>query len=803
MSRAVLISFSVFWMVLPQVSASQSGRTDPPPVTSGSHSALLNRYCVNCHNEKLRTAGLILDTVDVEHVAQDSALWEKVLQKLRTQAMPPAGVPRPDQAGYRAFTAYLVAALDSSWAASPNPGRPGIHRLNRAEYANAVRDLLAVDVDAKALLPPDDSSYGFDNIGDILTVSPLLMERYLAAARTISRMAVGSLDVQPTEITYHVPRYYMQEDRPNENLPFGSRGGASIQHNFPLDAEYTFRLRLKRSYDGSIILGLLTKPHHIEVSIDSAIVKVLTAGGAGVELGPTLQPSALGAGNSTGKVVPPADAGLEFRVHVSAGPHLVGVSFPREYVSKPEGILRSRGADLSDDLSLGNITIGGPYEARGPGDTPSRKTIFSCRPTVGQNAEACARKILQKLARRAFRRPVVANDLIALMEPFAAGNSRGGFEAGIELALRSMLVSPEFLFRIEQDPAGLAPNTPYVLSDLELASRLSFFLWSSLPDEELLGLAEGGKLRNPSVLDQQVRRMLADRRSEALVANFDSQWLYLRNIEHAVPDPKEFPDFDENLREAFQRETELFFASMLRENRSVLDLVSTDYTFVNERLARHYGISSIYGSHFRRVRLADLNRRGLLGQGSILTVTSYPNRTSPTLRGKWILENLLGSPPPPPPPDVPALQDRGNDGKIVSMREQMEKHRANSACAACHARMDPLGFALENFDGLGKWRSVSGGSGTPVDASGVLPDGSRFNGPVELREILLKNGDLFASVVAERLFTYALGRGLEHYDGPAVRKALRASAKDGHRWHALIAEIVRSAPFQMRRSRSL
>ncbi|MSO21374.1 MAG: DUF1592 domain-containing protein [Acidobacteria bacterium] len=763
----------------------------------------INQFCTKCHNSQLKTAGLSLDNENVSEIGKNGAVWEKVLQKLHAEAMPPAGLPRPDAAAYRSMIEYLENSLDAVWAANPNPGRPGIHRLNRIEYAHSVRDLLAVEIDAKAMLPADDSSYGFDNIGDVLTVSPLLMERYLAAARAISRIAIGSMETQPAEITYQVPRYYIQDDRPGEDTPFGSRGGISITHNFPLDAEYSIRLRLKRSYDGSVILGLLTKPHRIEITIDSALVKTLTAGGPDVYLGPTLQPSAAGAGNNTyANVAPPADEGLNFRIPVSAGPHRVSVSFPREYVSKPEGILRARGADLSDDLSLGSLIIGGPYNPQGVGKSPSRERVFSCHPARDQEAESCANQIISGLARRAFRRPVNKDDLAPLLATFRAGAQAGGFEKGIEIALRSVLASPEFLFRIEMDPAAGPPDKPYRLTPVELASRLSFFLWSSLPDEELLREAESGRLTSPAVLQRQVTRMLADRRSSALVANFAGQWLYLRNIEKSVPDPKEFPEFDENLREALQRETELFFSSMLRENRSLLDLLSADYTFVNERLARHYGIENVYGSHFRKVRLADANRFGLLGQGAILTVTSYPNRTSPTLRGKWILENLLGSPPPPPPPNVPSLQDRGADGKVVSMRQQMEKHRANSACASCHARMDPLGFALENFDALGKWRTVSGGAQVPIDASGALPDGAKFNGPAELRQILLKRGDSFARVVAERLFTYALGRGVEYYDGLAIRKALRAAAKDGYRWHTLISEVVRSAPFQMRRSRT-
>lgn len=764
----------------------------------------------------------MFDKLDIEHVTEDDPVWEKMVRKLRTASMPPAGMPRPDKAEVDSMVSYLEAALDRAAAVTPNPGRPAaLHRLNRAEYTNAIRDLLGIDTDAidiPSLLPPDDSSYGFDNNGDVLSVSPLRLEKYLAAARKISRLAVGDPAISPSEETYVVPRYLVQDDRQGEDLPFGSRGGISIRNFFPLDGEYFIRIRLKRTYDNLRIVGDLTKHYRLDVRLDGKRIKLLPLGGepakAAADSPAAVTPEATGgqtptqakasAASKSEPVTPPMEAGLEVRLPVSAGTHRVGVTFLKDDASKREVIPRRRDATSpqEDEPAVGSITIGGPYAAKGPGSTPSRRQIFICQPTGVKSQEPCARKILSVLARRAYRRPVTSDDIQALLSPYEKAGKRS-FDAGIEAALRAILVSPDFLFRIERDPPGAAPETAYRVSDLELASRLSFFLWSSIPDDKLLGLAEAGKLHDTEVLEQQVRRMLADRRADALAVNFAGQWLYLRNIDKVYPDPKEYPDFDENLRQAFQRETELFFGSMLREDRGVLDLLDANYTFVNERLARHYGISNVYGNHFRRVTLADENRKGLLGQGSILTVTSYANRTSPTLRGKWLLENILGSPPPPPPGNVPSLKDRDESGRTLSVRQQLEHHRANPACAVCHARMDPLGFALENFDGTGKWRTTSGPENTPIDSSGVLPEGTKFNGPAELRRILLQRREQFVLVVTEKLLTYALGRGVEHYDEPAAREILRQAAPGNYRWSSIVQGIIKSTPFQMRRSRSL
>jgi len=802
--------------------------------------AVLNRYCVTCHNEKLKTAGLMLDKMDVDKVAEGAPAWEKVVRKLRSGAMPPAGAPRPDKFTYDSFATYLETALNRAAAAQPNPGSPTIHRMNRAEFTNAVRDLLAIDpdsVDIGSLLPPDDSGYGFDNIGDVLSVSPVLLERYMSAARKMSRLAVGDAAIRPDFATYDVPRFLLQKDRISEALPFGSRGGIAIRHYFPLDGEYVIKVQLKRNYNGQNILGL-AEQNQLDLRLDGARVKLFTVGGKGAApprpAGPDREEFAGPISDQRRATRESsnldADADLEVRLPIKAGTRLVGVSFLKgtwaiEDVLKP--LLAASEVESNELPSVGRVTIGGPYAIKGSGETPSRRKIFSCRPTeseprpaphnpglrtpgrpkgsgpLANDDESCAKKILSALAHLAYRRPITDADTPILLRPYKEGRdtkgNEGGFEAGIEMAVQRILVSPEFLFRIERDPAGVAPGTPYRISDLELASRLSFFLWSSIPDEQLLDLAERGKLKDSEVLQQQVKRMLADSRSKALVDNFAGQWLYLRNVRSALPDLAEYPDFDENLRDALQKETELFFESMLREDHSVLDLLNANYTYVNERLARHYGIPNVYGSHFRRVALADENRRGLLGQGSILLVTSYANRTSPTLRGKWLLDNLLGAPPPPPPPNVPSLKDRGADGKILSMRQQMEAHRANPACAVCHKMMDPLGFALENFDAVGQWRSTSGAKNIPIDSSGVLPDGTTFNGPAELRKVLLSRPQQFVTTVSEKLLTYSLGRGLEYYDEPSVRKILRETAASDYRWSALILGIVKSDPFQMRR----
>jgi mono/diheme cytochrome c family protein len=744
-----------------------SAQTPAFAPSSGSHRATLDRYCVTCHNARLRTAALQLDTADMANPAGNAAVWEKVLHKLRTREMPPPGAPRPDAATYDALSAYLEGALDAAAAARPNPGRPAVYRLSRFQYANAVRDLIGLEIDASALLPADDSGYGFDNIGDVLTVSPVLLEKYLSAAATISRLAIGDPSLAPTSTDYQIPPATVQTDRESPDLPIGSRGGIAIRHHFPLDAEYVITVRLQRGKDAITIVGM-TDEHRLDVRLDDRRVQAFTVGGPRR-----------------------TDDDLEVRVPVTAGTHLVAATFQKDTV-KPEGVL-NRAGDQAFFEGVGAVSIAGPYAAKGPGDTAPRRRIFVCRPRGAADDERCATEIVASLARRAYRRPIRRDEIPSLLRPYRMARERGGFEDGIRLALQRILVSPDFLFRVEVDPPAVASGSAYRVSDVELASRLSFFLWSSIPDEELLGLAERGRLKDRAVLEQQVRRMLADPRANTLVSSFVGQWLYLRNVHAVLPDPSAFPDFDENLRAALAKETDLFFQSMLREDRSLLDLLRADYTFLNERLARHYGIPGIQGAEFRRVTLTNEERKGLLGQGSVLTVTSYPNRTSPTLRGKWVLENLLGSPPPPPPPDVPSLKD-DKDVSRLSMRERMAQHQANPVCASCHSRMDPLGFALERFDGLGRLRPG-------VDASGVLPDGTKIIGPAGLRRVLLDRKDQFAATATERLLTYALGRGVEPYDMPALRRIVRDASRDEYRWSSLVMGVVTSVPFQMRRAR--
>ena len=781
-----------------------AGLQSMTPVSSHdpSYQELLGRYCATCHNEQLRTAGLVLSTLDVGKAGQEPEVWEKVVKKLRTGAMPPEGMPRPDETTYDAFAGYLEAQLDRAAAAHPNPGRPVLQRLNRVEYTNAVRDLLAVDIDGETLLPADDSRHGFDNIGDVLTVSPALLERYLSAARKISRLAIGESEVAPAVETYTVPKYYQQEDRMNEDLPFGSRGGIAVRHPFPLAGEYVVKVRLQRN-SRDFIRGLF-EPHQLDVRLNGARLQLFTIGGENYgRSAPIFSNNAMG-DREQDIYERNADNILEVRFHAEAGPQLVGVNFLKE-TSMPEGRLRTRMSkyDIHNfkggEPGVAGVSIAGPYDAQGMGETPSRRTIFVCRPATVQDEEPCAREILSRLARRAYRRPVTDKDIRTLLDFFQSRRSQS-FEAGIGAGLERILVGPEFLYRVEKDPANVAPDTAYPISDLELASRLSFFIWSSLPDDQLLDLAERGRLTDPEVLEKEVRRLLNDPRSSSLVSNFAAQWLQLRSLRAINPDQDVFPYFDENLREAFRQETELFFASLLREDRSILELLSADYTFLNERLARHYGIPDVYGSHFRRVELAREERRGLLGKGSILAVTSYANRTSPVLRGKWVLENLLGTPPPPPPPNIPSLVETSEDGKALSMRQAMEEHRANPVCASCHNVMDPLGFAMENFDGIGSWRTRD--AGDSIDSSGVLPDGTSFHGPAELQQVLLEGKrEEFVATATERLLTYALGRGVEAYDAPAVRSIIREAAASDYRWSSLLLGIVKSTPFQMRRSR--
>ena len=778
------------------------------PAPASAPRALLQRYCFTCHNERLKTANLLLDTMNVEKPGETPEVWEKVVRKLRGRQMPPAGMPRPDEAGYDAFVHYLETELDRMARANPDPGRPVIHRLNRTEYENAVGDLLAVEIDGAALLPADDAGQGFDNIAEILSVSPLLVERYIAVARKVSLLAIGDPDTRPYTESYSISRRLVQDDRVSEDLPFGTRGGTVIRHHFPLDGEYVVKVRLQRNND-NYIRGL-NEPHQLDVRLAGKLLQSFRVGGEHKG-----RSSPVYSFINKDYVGDPqqeiyefrADEGLEVRFTAQAGTQAVEVAFLEER-TEPEGermplqvydeLLSYKGGEPAVD----NVSISGPYNAKGLGNTLSRQKIFTCTPAGSDsNSEtACAKEILSKLARRAFRRPVTESDVQTLLRFYDVGRKEGGFEEGIGTAVRGILVSPEFLFRVERDPANGKPGTPYRVSDLELASRLSFFLWSSIPDEELLRVAEQGKLSNNAVLEAQVRRMLADPRSETLVQNFVSQWLGLKRLEAMSPDPVAFPDFDENLREALEQESILFGESIARENRSILDYFRADYTFLNERLARHYGIPNIYGSAMRRVELAEESRRGLLGQGSVLAVTSYANRTAPTLRGKWVLENILGTPPPAPPANVPSLTEQAKgSARVLTMRERMEQHRANPACAVCHKVMDPLGFALENFDAIGRWRDAEGS--TPIDSSGVLPDGSKFQGPVELRKILLEQRELFARNLTGKLLMYALGRSLEPSDQPVVRQILQEAAGGDYRWSDLIAGIVKSMPFQMRRSR--
>ena len=766
---------------------------------------LLDRYCVTCHNGRMRTAGLALDEHDVAAVAAAPAVWETVVRKLRAGAMPPAPRPRPDGETYGRFVGWLESELDRAAAANPDPGRTeAFHRLNRTEYHHAVRDLLDLEVDVAELLPADGASYGFDNIAGVLGVSPTLLERYLAAARKISRVAVGRPAPSATAEVFRLASDLPQDDWV-AGMPFGTRGGGAFRHTFPEDADYVFGVRLARSAGDN--LAVFEVPHTLEVSLDGTLVRTFTAGGPPPADTPR-DSDEYRAWRDRQRTI---DGDWEFRLPVGAGPRELRVTFARKTAAYPETLRQPylrpytsiTGGDTRVQPYLGSVTVTGPFAAGGgppAEDTPSRRRIFVCRPAEAGEA-ACARRILSNLARRAYRRPVTSADLDVLLGFFDEGRREGGFDAGIEMALRWLLASPEFVLRVERDPAGVEPGSSYAISDLELASRLSFFLWSSIPDDELLDLAVAGRLRDPVVLEGQTRRMLADGRARALVTSFASQWLYLRNVPAVVPDEDRFPDVGEGLRRAMRRETELFVESVFREDRNVLDLLNADYTFVNERLARHYGMPRIYGDHFRRVPLTNEARRGLLGHASILAVTSYPNRTSPVLRGKWVLENLLGTPPALPPPDVPALEETTGSGEALSIREATERHRANPACASCHRLMDPPGFALEQFDAVGRFRTRTAAN-TPIDASGELPDGTRFDGAAGLRAALVRDPERFAGTLTEKLLTYALGRGLEHYDAPAVRAIVRAAARDGYRFSSLIVGIVESAPFRMRRAES-
>ena len=804
--RALTLCACLTWVGAVCIEGSQSsaaGRAplsrpaeQPAPNTTNPARQLVSTYCVTCHNERLKTANLLLDKAD-DQVANASDTWEKVVVQLRSRAMPPANMPRPDNATYDAVASWLESQLDRAAAARPNPGRPaGLHRLNRTEYANAVRDLLGVDIDPASMLPPDAQAHGFDTNADALGVEPALLDRYLTAAAKIARVAIGDPTMRPAFDRYTALKgntneqtWLWQTERLGESFSLGSRGGIAARHFFPVDGEYVVRARLLRTYAG-VIRGLNT-PATIEVRVDGARIGRFTIGG------------------STGEPQDDADEPLQVRVPLTAGPHDVLATIVKTESIKAEGLgppripIWNREGDInSAELAISSLLIGGPYNGRVPKDSPSRQRIFACHPANASEETGCATKILSSLARTAYRRQVTNDDVQTLLGFFQRARAERDFDNGIRAALERLLTSPDFLFRIEADPATVPAGSAYRLSDAELASRLSFFLWSSIPDQELLDLAIRGRLREAGVLEQQVRRMLAEPRARgALVDNFFGQWLQTRNVWLMTPDANtRFPWFDDNLRSAMVRETELFLDDQLKTDRSIAELLTADSTFVNEQLARHYGVSGVYGSHFRRVTLQDENRWGLLGKASVLAVTSYPTRTSPTIRGKWLLENILAAPVPPPPANANTNLDESKLGKSATVREMLEQHRANVVCASCHARMDPLGFSLENFDAIGQWRTMDGDAA--INATGVLLDGTKVDGPVALRRALVAQKEQFVRTVTGKLLTYAIGREMQYADAPAIRAIVRAAAADDYRWSSVILAIVKSPPFQMRRSRS-
>ena len=796
----------------------------PPDASPQSVRTFLNQYCVACHNERrvaaaggpasvldaqIRQTGLALDAADAARPSADAAVWERVIKRLRAGSMPPPGRPRPGADESRAVVGWLEARIDEAAAASPDPGRTAsMHRLNRTEYGNAIRDLLALDIDAAALLPGDETSdTGFDNNAEVLSISTAQLDRYLSAARKISRLATGVMTA-PEFARFENSVLLTQADRQHEDLPLGSRGGLAATYQFPADGDYIFRIGLTSNWQ-DYVRGM-GRRNLLDLRLDGRLVRRFTVGGEapGTPAPTTWSPAEAG-DPEWERYVRESAAHLEVRVPVVGGPHVVGVSFVRNRWA-PEGPLQPvmKGAVLSNDekyhgnAEVQSLTIEGPYDAAAPEDTPSRRQVFACRPAAAAEEDACAERILSRLARLAYRRPPTDREVETLLDFFRDGRAQaeGGFDAGIRLALERLLVDPDFLLRVHEDPPGAAPGEAYALGGPELASRLSFFLWSSIPDDELLDAAERGALSDPAARRRQVRRMLADARSEALASNFAAQWLHLRNLDDVRAEPSYYPEFDQDLVEAFRQETALFIGSTLDEDRSVLDLLGADYTFVNERLARHYGIPGVYGSRFRRVTLPDREQRGgLLGHGSLLSLTSYPNRTSPVLRGRWLLEAIFGTPPPGPPPDVPPLPERGDDDAPASMRERLDRHRRNPACASCHRLIDPPGFLLEHYDAVGRWRTVTE-TGHPVDAVGALPNGAAAEGLAGLRGLLLEDPEPFVGTLTERLLAYALGRGLGHHDQPTVRAIVGDASADGYRWSSLVLGVVESPAFLMRRA---
>jgi mono/diheme cytochrome c family protein len=790
----------------PRAAAPAPAAAATPAADTVAVKAAIDSYCVSCHSTRVKAGGLVLDTLDPAHPETAAAAWEKVIRKLRAETMPPVGRPRPSREAYRTIARALEQTLDRAAGLHPNPGRPeAFHRLNRAEYQNAIRDLLGLEVDVTGLIPADNTyEHGFDNNADSLSLSPDLLARYASAARVLSRKAVGVAPRGPETETYKIHPNYLQDDRVDEDLPFGSRGGIAIRHYFPVSGEYGFKIKLQRNFSDYII-GF-SSDYQVDVRLDGRPLKQFAVGDADKKG----QAAPLSfSGNIAGDpdweyYMNTGDGGLEAHFQAPAGPHVLAVSFLRrrtmqDGVQQPRNRGYGRFVDeqYDGDAGVEHVEIRGPYTNDGPGDTPSRRAIFVCRPKTAAEETPCATSILSKLARRGFRRPAAKADIDTLLTFYRKARTGGSFDLGVQAAVERLLIDPEFLFRVERDPAK-ATDATYRVSPLTLASRLSFFIWSSIPDEPLLSAAVDGTLGQPAVLERHVRRMLADPRARSLVDNFAAQWLRLRNLKDQQRESADYPEFDENLREAYRRETELFVWSTIREDRSVVDLLGARHTYVNERLARQYGIPNVYGPRFRRVELPpDSPRGGLLGQGSVLTLTSHPNRTSPVLRGKWLLESILGSPPPAPPENVPSLPDRGEGGRPASVRERLEVHRRNPVCASCHTTMDPLGFALEPFDAIGTYRAVSE-TGAPLDATGTMPSGSKFEGPSGLRNVLLEDRERFALTVTEKLMAFALGRGLEYYDRPAVRRVAQTAAARDYRWSDIVLGIVESVPFQLR-----